>query len=105
MWGLVCAALAFPSLAQAQAADLQAAVEAGNGIIMYWVIAKLVLTIISTIILLLHMPAVSRMAAITAEATLPIAGDGSEIKGGVAACVLRLIGEAQRPQVVSGIHD
>ena len=32
---LWCAVLAFPSLAHAQAADLQQAVEAGNGIIMY----------------------------------------------------------------------
>jgi type IV secretory pathway VirB2 component (pilin) len=35
LWALACAALAFPSLAHAQAADLQQAVEAGNGIIMY----------------------------------------------------------------------
>ena len=34
-WLIVIAMLAFPSLAQAQAADLQTAVESGNAIIMY----------------------------------------------------------------------
>lgn len=42
----------------------------------YWIIAKLVLTLISTIILLLHMPAVSRVAAMASEMTLPIAAPG-----------------------------
>lgn len=35
LWLIAALALAFPSLAQAQAADLQTAVEAGNAIIMY----------------------------------------------------------------------
>lgn len=35
LWMLVCAAVAFPSLAQAQATDLQTAVESGNAVIMY----------------------------------------------------------------------
>lgn len=38
-----------------------------------WVVAKLGLTLISTLILLTHMPAVSRMAAMVAELTLPVA--------------------------------
>ena len=42
----------------------------------YWIIAKLVLTVISTIILFLHMPVVSRMAAMASATTLPIAAPG-----------------------------
>lgn len=38
----------------------------------YWVVAKLVLTGISTAILLAHMPAVSRAAAAVTNASLPI---------------------------------
>jgi uncharacterized membrane protein len=38
----------------------------------YWVIAKLVLTLLSTAILLLHMPTVSRVAQTAASMTLPI---------------------------------
>jgi hypothetical protein len=39
----------------------------------YWIVAKLVLTVISTAILLSHMPLVSRMAAMAATMKLPIA--------------------------------
>lgn len=42
----------------------------------YWVLAKFVLTIISTLILLLHMPTVSRMAALAAKMTLPLVTPG-----------------------------
>ena len=35
LWMLLGAAVAFPSLAQAQAVDLQTAVESGNAVIMY----------------------------------------------------------------------
>ena len=35
LWMLLGATLAFPSLAQAQAVDLQTAVESGNAVIMY----------------------------------------------------------------------
>lgn len=35
----------------------------------YWIVAKFLLTIGATIILLLHMPAVSRMSGVAAEAT------------------------------------
>lgn len=42
----------------------------------YWVVAKLVLTVVSTIILLMHMPQVSRMAAMASQMTLPIATPG-----------------------------
>ena len=35
LWVLLGAAVAFPSLAQAQAVDLQTAVESGNAVIMY----------------------------------------------------------------------
>lgn len=40
----------------------------------WWVVVKFGLTTISTVILLLHMPVVSRMAAAATEMTLPIAG-------------------------------
>lgn len=39
----------------------------------YWVIAKLILALISTLILMTHMPVVSRVARMAAEKTLPIA--------------------------------
>lgn len=42
----------------------------------YWIISKLVLTLISTIILLLHMPAVSRVAALASQMTLPVTAPG-----------------------------
>lgn len=42
----------------------------------YWVIAKLGLTLVSSVILLLHMPAVSRMAALASEMTLPVVAPG-----------------------------
>src|SRR5688572_6434785 len=35
LWMLLSAAFAFPSMAQAQAVDLQTAVESGNAVIMY----------------------------------------------------------------------
>lgn len=35
LWMLLSAAFAFPSIAQAQAVDLQTAVESGNAVIMY----------------------------------------------------------------------
>jgi hypothetical protein len=39
----------------------------------YWIVAKFVLTVISTVILLSHMPVVSRMARLAATMELPIA--------------------------------
>lgn len=42
----------------------------------YWVLVKFGITVISTIILLLHMPAVSRTAAMAREMELPIAALG-----------------------------
>lgn len=38
----------------------------------YWVVAKLALTLVSTAVLLLHMPAVSRMARMAANLQLPV---------------------------------
>jgi len=43
----------------------------------YWVVVKLALTVISSVILLLHMPTVSRVAAEAAAMTLPIADPGT----------------------------
>jgi len=43
----------------------------------YWVIVKLGLTIVSTVILLLHMPAVSRVAALAADMALPVVAPGA----------------------------
>jgi hypothetical protein len=42
----------------------------------YWVLAKLLLTVPATIVLLLHMPVVSRMSGIAAATTLSIADFG-----------------------------
>lgn len=42
----------------------------------YWIVAKLVMTCISTVILLLHMPAVSRVAAMASQMTLPVVAPG-----------------------------
>jgi hypothetical protein len=42
----------------------------------YWVLVKFLLTVSATIILLLHMPTITRVARMAAEMTLPIAGDG-----------------------------
>jgi hypothetical protein len=35
----------------------------------YWILAKLLLTVVATVVLLLHMPAVSRMSDVAAGAT------------------------------------
>src|SRR5437016_8745060 len=42
----------------------------------YWILVKFLLTITATIILLLHMPTITRMARLAAEMTLPIATFG-----------------------------
>jgi hypothetical protein len=46
----------------------------------YWILAKLALTLVATTILLLHLPAVSRMAATVATWTLPIM-DAPAVRG------------------------
>jgi hypothetical protein len=46
----------------------------------YWVVAKFVLTIGATTVLLLHMPTVSRMAGAAAETTGPTAHGGSPLQ-------------------------
>jgi hypothetical protein len=42
----------------------------------YWISVKFLLTVAATIVLLLHMPTVSRMSRIAATTTLPIANSG-----------------------------
>ncbi len=46
----------------------------------YWILAKFVLTLIGTTILLLHMRSVSRMAGIAAEATSLLSGDFRQLR-------------------------
>lgn len=43
----------------------------------YWVLLKFLLTLSATVILLLHIPTITRMSRMAAEMTLPIAGYGA----------------------------
>ncbi len=43
----------------------------------YWIVVKLLLTVVSTTVLMLHMPLVSRVASMASTMTLPLAPPGT----------------------------